>query len=511
MKKKFNILAILIIAFISIAITDKTFQNDTFYIIKVGESILKNGVDMLDHFSIHNIMYPYEHWLYNVIIYLIYSLGGLKAIYISTICLCFTLGIALYFTNYKISENQIVSFIVTILVLVCLKPFITARAQLVSYILFALEIYFIESLLKTNKKRYIAYLLIISWLIANMHSAVWPMVLVLFMPYFFSNLLCWYRNKEINIKKKKIRIYKSKEKFLLGKDHADSINDNIKFTKYSNVKSLIICFVLCILVALLTPNEFQSFTHYFKLAIGGTVDWIGEHQPTIIFNNTGYLTVLIILIVYLVFIKVKIHIKDLLMLSGLALLSICSYRHIALFLVVGSFSISSLFSDYFKIYAPNTYTLLLKVITKKSIYITIIVFAIFISGLAYVLNIKDQNYIDEEVYPVKAAKYINENLDKETMRLYNDYNYGSYLIYEDIKVFIDSRASLYTKVFNGLDSDIAEEYHNINEENNYKKVFKKYKITHALVNKNSLLDKTLRLDSNYKIIYKDKNFILFEK
>lgn len=54
---------------------------------------------------------------------------------------------------------------VTILVLICLKPFITARAQLVTYILFALEIYSIERLLNTNKKRYTIYLVVISWLV----------------------------------------------------------------------------------------------------------------------------------------------------------------------------------------------------------------------------------------------------------------------------------------------------------------------------------------------------------
>ena len=40
MKKKFDIFAIIFIIIVSIAITSKEFQNDTFYIIKVGESIL---------------------------------------------------------------------------------------------------------------------------------------------------------------------------------------------------------------------------------------------------------------------------------------------------------------------------------------------------------------------------------------------------------------------------------------------------------------------------------------
>lgn len=511
MKKKFNILAILIIAFISIAITDKTLQNDTFYIIKVGESILKNGVDMLDHFSIHNIMYPYEHWLYNIFIYLIYSINGLESIYISTIFLCFILGLCLYFFNSKLTNNQIVSLIVTALVLSFSKTFITPRAQLISYILFVLEIYFIEKLLKKNKKRYLFYLVIDSWVLANVHSATWPMFIVFFMPYLATNLICWYRSKEINFNKKKIKIYKESGKLLFGIDHADSINDRINFSKYTNIRVLIITLFLCVLVAFLTPNHFQPFTHYIRLVMGGTIKWIGEHQPTVVFNNIGYLVVLLTLILYLIFVKVKIHIKDLLMLFGLCYLSISSYRHISLFFIIGSFSICNLFSDYFLMYAKKTYQLLLKVITKPFVYFTIIVISLFLCGFSYIFNIKDQEYIDKNMYPILAVEYINENIDKKSMRLYNDYNYGSYLLFKGIKVFIDSRASLYTKNFNKLDRDIADDYHNVSKTGNYKKVFEIYDITHALVNKGSILDKSLRLDDDYEIIYKDKNFVLFEK
>ena len=48
-------------------------SNDTFYLIKLGESISKNGIDMLDHFSwITGLTYTYPHWLFSVIIYFIY-------------------------------------------------------------------------------------------------------------------------------------------------------------------------------------------------------------------------------------------------------------------------------------------------------------------------------------------------------------------------------------------------------------------------------------------------------
>lgn len=49
-KRSLVVVSVLIILMICLAFTVRTFQNDTFYTIKVGESIVKNGLDMKDHF-----------------------------------------------------------------------------------------------------------------------------------------------------------------------------------------------------------------------------------------------------------------------------------------------------------------------------------------------------------------------------------------------------------------------------------------------------------------------------
>ena len=60
---KFNIMAIILIAIFCIALTPVTLQNDTFYTIKIGEHIVKDGIDMQDPFSWHeNLAYTYPHW-----------------------------------------------------------------------------------------------------------------------------------------------------------------------------------------------------------------------------------------------------------------------------------------------------------------------------------------------------------------------------------------------------------------------------------------------------------------
>jgi len=83
LKINFNIFAILAIIIFCISITPITFQNDTYYTIKIGELISNDGIDMKDHFSWHeNLDYTYPHWLYDLGTYQIYNIGqniGLNA------------------------------------------------------------------------------------------------------------------------------------------------------------------------------------------------------------------------------------------------------------------------------------------------------------------------------------------------------------------------------------------------------------------------------------------------
>ena len=151
----FNTLAIVCIIMFCIAISPVTMQNDTYYTVKIGEDILNYGIDGEDHYSWHeDLAYEYPHWLYDVIMNFIYKIGGWEGIYISTLVLASILGLVMYFTNVKMCKNHIIPFVLTIGALYLMKSYIAARAQLITFILFSLTVFFIERLLTTNKKRY---------------------------------------------------------------------------------------------------------------------------------------------------------------------------------------------------------------------------------------------------------------------------------------------------------------------------------------------------------------------
>ena len=196
-KKIFIITFVICISILAIFLVKKTLQNDTFYTIKIGKLILENGIDMKDHFSFHsNLPYTYPHWLYDVFIYLIYLIGGYTGIYISSIVLFLILIYFLFFALYKITNHLSISAFSTFIATLSLSGFVTARAQLVSFILFALEVYFIEMFLKNGKKKYLLFLLLISLAICNIHLAVWPFYFIIFLPYFAEYILSLIFNKK---------------------------------------------------------------------------------------------------------------------------------------------------------------------------------------------------------------------------------------------------------------------------------------------------------------------------
>ena len=77
----------------------------------------------------------------------------MTGIYIVTCILSVILGLSIYFVNRKLVKNQLISFLITIGSMYLIRGYIAARAQLVTFILFILTIFFIEKFLETKKKK----------------------------------------------------------------------------------------------------------------------------------------------------------------------------------------------------------------------------------------------------------------------------------------------------------------------------------------------------------------------
>ncbi len=541
---KFTIMAVVLIAIFCVALTPVTLQNDTFYTIKIGEHIMQNGIDMQDPFSWHqDLAYTYPHWLYDVITYLIYNTFGMTGIYITTCILSVILGLTLFFTNKKLLKNQSISFIITIGVMYLIRGYIAARAQLVTFILFVLTIYFIERFLETKKKRYAVGLIIIPTLIANLHTAVFPFYFILYLPYIVEYIIAIlaetiiYRKFAVAKLKFKIKVATNKnedpEKIKQLREELKKLEEKIdkikvkrtkelqnpykiKLVKRDNCKWLILIMVICIFTGLLTPLRNIPYTYLQKTMQGNTTQNINEHLPMTLANDTEVVCTLVILLAILIFTKTKIRLCDLFMIGGLGYLMLMTKRQVTMFTLMGSFILNRLMLELIQTETKKD----LKELTIQfnnlvTVPVMVVVTAVML-GLSYhmVEDKFDDQYVDESAYPVQACDYILENIDLGKAKFYNEYNYGSYMIFRGIPVFIDSRADLYAPEFSGKDEDIFMDFINTSNIGTfYEDTFEKYGITHVICYKNSKMNMiiTKTHDSKFKELYSDKYFVVYER
>ena len=537
----FGTMAIVLLVIFCIAMTPVTLQNDTFYTIKIGEQITKTGIDMQDHFSWHeDLAYTYPHWLYDLITYYIYAGFGMTGIYVATCILTVILGISIYIVNTKIAKNQIVSFILTVIVIYIMKGYIAARAQLATFILFVWIIYCIEMFLENRKIRYAVGLVLISTLIANLHVAVWPFIFVLFLPYIAEYILALiaevtiYRKINIKILNTRIKLLTKSGKHVdkkleLEEKLKDIIAQNekvkikreeelknpykIKFHKNPNVKWLILVMIVCAFTGLLTPLGDTPYTYLYKTMEGNTTQNINEHLPMTLIDETEALSAIVVILAILTFTKTKIKLSDLFMIGGLCYLMLASRRQITMFCLIGVLIVNKMICGLVEIYTNNGLERLRNLMTSKVGYIIMIVVMFGVSYHFYEPKQNDE-YIDDSAYPVQACDYILENIDLGKARFYNEYNYGSYMIYRGIPVFIDSRADLYAPEFSGKEDDIFMDFINTSNIGEfYEDTFEKYNITHVITYKNSKMNMIIKEtnDPNYKELYEDDYFTIYER
>lgn len=493
MLKKFRYFIIFSIICLCFYITKRTFENDTFYMIKLGEYIYNNGIDMLDHFSfICNLCYTYPHWLYDLFIYLLYNFYGYFGIYIFNILFFIILSLSYYFISFKIVKNEFICGFSTIFFVLFLSKFVCARAQLISIILFLWEVYFINELGSTGKKKYMFYLFVICVLLANVHATIWPMYFILFLPYLFEYMLVYIRNK-INSPKDKI--------FRLILSRLYVVNN-------FNFKLLFLTFVASLFLGIFSPSKI-CYTYIFKIMGGSSQLYIDEHLPLVIYRVPSFVLILVLFVTVISISKIKIRISDLCMILGISFMAISSSRHLIFFYTIALIFILKSCNDFVFSIGDKSLEIIINYVCNKYIYCILLLFFMILGVYGFYLDSKN-SFVPSDEYPVEAVKYIKNNLDYRNIKIFNDYNYGSYLLFNDIPVFIDSRSDLYMKQFNpNLKYDIFNDY--INIVYNYEDKFDYYGIEYVLEYRNSKLSLILYKDSNYQVLYSDEYFVLFKK
>ena len=458
-----------------IILCPKPMQNVTFWSIKIGEKLVKDGTWEIDPFSMHEgLKYVAHHFFTDVVIYFVYVLGGFTGLYILEILMALGLAWILYLLNKELCGSKKLSYSMLCMQMVLLTLFISVRAQMISYMLFALELLLLEKSRKQDKLKYYIGLGIIPLLLTNFHMGVAP---------FYFILLGVYGLDALNIK------------FLWLKTNTKP--DSKRF------KKLILLGIIGILLLFVNPYGIDGVVYCFKTLGNDFINtYIDEFQPFSMRDSITMLHVLYIIFVLFVFMvsKAKVDLKDMLLIFGTLFMHFTAYRYTSLFIICSAVIVKYILSII--------KTMELEKVDKIAFVVTSIMIMIVLG--VDILSTRNLDYLEDAVAPVKAVEVLKENIDEDTI-LYNEYIWGGYLILNDVKVFIDSRADLYTEEYNdGV--TVAKDFAKIQMlQEGYKEAMEKYNFNMYLVHSNSLTSRMLDDKEEFKCIYTDDAASIYKK
>lgn len=483
MNKLKNIIIIFLIIIFTMSIVEKLFQNDTFFSITLGERILENGIEHKENLVWHEGMeFANPRWMFDVGIAQIYNWFGFQGIYIFVLIMSSIQAVAYYLILKKITKKPILSCIFTLLMAYFSSLEFAARSQIISFNLFLLEFYAIEELLKTNKKRYFIILSIIPFLLVNIHASVYPMYFLMYLPYI--------------------------AEFILSKLKLPKKEDSKIIIKNRNINKLWILFIIGILAGFCTVEGLGAHTYMFKTMVGVPDTLIMEMNKVHILEN-AYLTIMMCAVLGIaMFTKTKISVTDGFFIIGFLFVSLQAERGLFYFYLISSICIVRVINDFLNVYDFKFDFMNTKVGKTILTMCFIVLILVSIEGFS---TKACSHYINNMSYPVEATDYILENLDISNIRLYNGFNIGSYLEFNKIPTFIDSRAELYTKEFNKGCNILNDFYDVIYGLVSYKETFEKYDITHALIENDGLINKYICDDPEWNLLHKDGAFSLYER
>ena len=426
-------------------------------------------------------------WAFDVTIAFIYNTFGFAGIYAFVVIIASLTVLSLFNILLKQKNNIVLSFIATVISMLLMTSnwAFTARGQIISYLLLLLEIYFIEKMISTKQKRYYIIFFIISVLIVNFHASVWYMTVILILPY-LAEAIMYRLMKNKNLEKSKIIL------------------------EPISIKMLIIAILCFVLGSFISPIGTYTYTYMFKVIGGISSTFISELQQTDIISSIGMILGLIVIDILMLATKSKMKLSDILLFFGLYFMAILARRNQAFLYLIGTIPVVRLITNFFETY--DTENILEKVnnfFSKNWVLgCTTIVIVIGLSS-NMVTRIREK-YVNEKKYPVEAVNFIKENLDYKNLKIYNNFNYGSYLELSGIPAFVDSRSEIFTEEFNNV--TILKDWLETSRGNvNYNDTFAKYEIDYANVEDKEIINTYISVDENYEKVFDDETFSIYMK
>jgi hypothetical protein len=459
------------------------FQDpDVWWHLRIGRWMVENGrlpsQDLFTHTVPAHVWTDHEY-LTEVLMWLLYSASG-------TVGLAIIFGLitwAGFWLMYRQVRRQPFVIVGVGLALGALAgwPIWGPRAQMITFALSCLELYWLQGYL-SGRSRALNFFPLVMAVWANLHGG-WVIGFVWLGVALVSELIAWAWDRSNPA----------------HKAHA-------RFIAIITAASLV--------AVLATPHGFSLYLYPFQ-----TQGSVAQQKLIVEWFSPDFHQIYLRPFEAMVFIVIagfalrRPRLYDFLLTMAALGLALQSVRHVALFVAAATPVMIATYSDYWKEVAsrrgwkfPPLERPLFAVITAA---VLVLVFVVALVKIDVDVNPTTQAKLDASSYPIGAADWLAAHPDVGT-RMFNQYGWGGYLANRfypepNRKVFIFGEAEL-------MGDPLLNEYNDVqNLRPDWKAVLDKYHVDYVLFNRGEALSNVLATQPEWMLAYQDPVAVIYVK
>lgn len=401
-----------------------------------------------------------HEWLFEVFLYGLKTIFGKFHVFIYCFFTVTLLGLFLFFTNLKSYLKNIPFALLWITFFILAFFTISCRPHLLSFFFLAITIYLLRDLFYHPQSKKIYGLPLLSVLWANIHGGSSNLPYLLCLLFIFCGLFQFRFSKleAVRIQRKQLITY-------------------------------VVVMLLCILAICINPHGIKMVTYpYQNMSDSLMLTTIAEWQPTNLNNLSHYSYIVFVVFVFmtLIFSDKKIRLLDFILFLFALYLGFKSIRF------------------WFYAYIISSFFIFYYVKRRKQDPFTVPLISLIAVGFLsfFVTQFDYTSRLQQTSLSTKAIQVLKK---EQPNRLYNEYDYGGYLIHEGILVFMDGRADLYSP-YNYKDyQDISRLAYN------FTSLIEKYDFDYFVLKRKTGLSSFLANNSTYEQVFKDKSTVIYKK
>ncbi len=445
---KSNFFLIFITICLTILITlhaiDTTYDNDLWWLLATGREILQNGFPKTNPWSIHSGQgIVIQQWIPSVILYAIYTIADLPGLEIMLVIQILIFFLLLWKMMSVLSGRKNTELLLFFILIsfVSLSTYFSSRPQIYSMAFYALLITVLEKYRRSNERKYLYALPLITLCHVNMHASMAPLD-------FFILFLYWMPDIP--------RLLSKRIPLTLEFGHSQYERTPIF------IASAIAGFAM-----FLNPygirGAFYLLESYGAAGYGGYISEMGNTQIT---SYSGFADIALIIAgsIGIGMNRKQVDFPLTTLFLSTAFISMTHERNIWL---VALFSLPLVAKTLGRI---ELHPIRIKFLHRGPVYVVFSVAVIDFMAIYSYANIWPTmvKYIrlykaDDVDYPLQACDWLTEyaadhGLANNDLRIFNSFNNGGLLEFNDFKVTMDPRPELWEPMITGQSTHYYQEY-----------------------------------------------------